>query len=814
MQSEPLVKEKSWDKSFEPPLYQKWKEDKLYSFDRGARKPLFSIDTPPPYVNTPVHIGQVTTYVLMDMFARFHRMTGHKVIFPLGLDRNGLPIEMAAEKKFNVRLNEVEREKFIEMCRTVLEESSATSTDSFLRCGIAFSSWKFGPNVGEAYMTDSPEYRSLTQATFIDMWNAGLIYESERTNNYCPGCRTTLADAEVDYIDVPTKFYDLAFKVKETGEEIIIATTRPELLGSCAVVIYNPADKRYAKLKGKHAIVPLFNKEVPIKDHPIADPEKGSGLVMMCSFGDLSDIRFFREMNLAPVYSIGADGRLNGNAGPAAGLNVKKGRAKIVEELQKAGLIRAAKDILHRTPICERSKDPIEFIAMKEFYAKQLDQRERMLKMADDLNFFAPESRKILIDWINSLAIDWPISRRRYYATEVPLWYCGKGHACVPPKGKYYRPWKERPPFDSCPQCGDRTFTGETRVLDTWFDSSITALYVLGYGRDDEFFKAHPQCTVRPQGKEIIRTWLYYTLLKCYLLTKKQIFRDAWINYHIVDGKGEKMSKSVGNVIDPQKVLDQFGAEPFRLWAATEGNLTQQDFRCANERIQGAGKSLNKLWNVAKYVSMFEKPKARPKILSPLDQWILNEVYGIARESKVSFENYDFHNPSIRLRHFLWDTFASHYVELSKNRAYNSAGNFTAEEQQSALWTLHECLNIFLKVMAPITPFITSKLYEGIYGADVHAEAFPVPTESFEMPFATADLEEMNSAIWKAKKDKGLSLKDEVIMATVHGKFKSIQHDLIHAHTIRKLDFGEFGLELPAAPAPKASPPKQPPGSQ
>ncbi|VVB73848.1 Isoleucine--tRNA ligase [uncultured archaeon] len=807
MQSEPLVKEKSWDKSFEPPLYQTWKEDRLYSFDRDSDKPLFSIDTPPPYVNTPVHIGQTTTYVLMDMFARFHRMTGHNIIFPLGLDRNGLPIEMAAEKKFKVRLNNTEREKFLEMCRTVLEESSATSTDSFLRCGIAFSSWKFGPEVGDAYMTDSPEYRAVTQATFIDMWNNGLIYESERTNNYCPGCRTTLADAEVDYIDIPTKFYDLAFKVKETGEEIIIATTRPELLGSCAMVIYNPADARYKKLAGKHAIVPLFNKEVPIKEHPIADIEKGSGLVMMCSFGDLSDIRFFREMNLAPIYSIGVDGRLNENAGPGAGLPVKKGREAIVAALQEKRLIRAAKDIMHRTPICERSKDPIEFIAMKEFYAKQLDQRDRMMKMADDLNFFAPESRKILIDWINSLSIDWPISRRRYYATEVPLWYCRKcEEPYVPPKGKYYRPWKERPPVKACPKCGHTEFIGEARVFDTWFDSSITALYILGYGRDDEFFIKHQQCTVRPQGKEIVRTWLYYTLLKCYLLTRKQIFRDAWINYHIVDNTGNKMSKSVGNVIDPQKILDQFGAEPFRLWAATEGNLTQQDFRCSNDRIIAAGKSLNKLWNVAKYVSMFQRPAERPKKLSPLDQWILNEIHGIAMESRVGFENYDFHNPSIRLRHFLWDTFASHYVELSKNRAYNSAGNFTKEEQESALWTLHECLNIFLRVMAPITPFITSKLYEEIYGADVHAESFPEPSgeEKFEVPFLTSELEEMNSAIWKAKKDKGLSLKDEVTFASIHEKFKIIKHDLVHAHTIRKLEFGEFKLDLPATPAPKA----------
>ncbi|MEM3408180.1 MAG: valine--tRNA ligase [Candidatus Micrarchaeia archaeon] len=795
--NEAKIKEKNWDKKFEQEMYEEIKTSPIYKFQENSNKPLFSIDTPPPYVNTPIHIGQLTTYVLMDMFARFHRMIGYNVIFPLGLDRNGLPIEMAAEKKFNVKLNQIEREKFLEMCKSVLEESSNTSTNSFLKAGVSFSSWEFGNKIGDAYMTDSPEYRALTQGTFIDMWNAGLIYESERTNNYCPGCRTTLADAEVDYVEIPTKFYDLAFTVKETGEEIIIGTTRPELLGSCAMVIYNPNDERYnKKLEGKHAVVPIFNKVVPIKAHPLANPEKGSGLVMMCSFGDLADIRFFREMNLTPIYSIGPDGKMNENAGPAAGLPVLKGREKIVSVLREQNKIRGEKEIMHRTPICERSKDPIEFIPMKEFYVKQVDLKEKMLEMANNMNFFSEESRKIMVDWINSISIDWPISRRRYYATEVPLWYCKNcNEVIVPPKGKYYRPWKENPPIEKCPKCGSKEFIGETRVFDTWFDSSITPLYILGYERHPDFFNSHKQCTLRPQGKEIIRTWLYYTVLKCYLLTGQQIFRDVWINYHIVDEKGNKMSKSLGNVIDPQKILEQFGAEPFRLWAVFEGNITEQDFRCSNERIQGAGKTLNKLWNIAKYVSMFPQVE-KPKNISPLDQAILNEFYSIVEDARIRFNNYDFHNPAIRIRNFIWETFASHYIELSKNRAYNSEGKFTEEEQSSAIWTLHEIMSNLLRLLAPIIPFATWKIYKEMYGRNVHAESFPTSGEIKELEFSFAELEEMDSKIWKAKKDNGLSLKDSIKLLEIPEKFRIIENDIINAHKVSELRYGKFNIVI------------------
>lgn len=786
----PKLREKRWSKELEREVYTRWKEEEVYRFRRDSDKPVYSIDTPPPYVNTPVHIGQATTYVLMDMFARYRRMMGYNVLFPLGLDRNGLPIEMAVEKRFKIRLRDVSREEFIEKCKVVLEESTLASTESFLRLGIGFNSWRLGTGIGEVYQTDSPDYRALTQETFIDMWEKGLIYEAEHINNYCPGCGTTIADAEIEYADLPATFNEIIFKVKETGEEIIIGTTRPELICTCAMVIYNPRDERYQHLEGKTAITPLFNKEVPIVAHPMAEMEKGTGLVMMCSMGDTSDIRFFREMNLTPVIAIDADGRMNSNAGFLEGLTVAEAREKMIEKLKEKGLLVAQRRILHRTPICERSKDAIEFIAMPEFYVKQVEFKEDMRKLADEINFYAPASKQILLNWINSVSIDWPISRRRYYATEIPLWYCKTcGEKILPPKGRYYQPWREAPPIKACPKCGGRGFVGEERVFDTWFDSSITPLYILKYSRDNDFFNKNSPCTLRPQGKEIVRTWLYYTLLKDYLLTGKCIFRDVWINYHIVDEDGRKMSKSRGNVIDPKDILDRFGAEPFRLWAAIEGNLDRTDFRCSFERIQGAGKTITKLWNVARFVSMFPYEGDKYE-LTPLDKWILREANELIELARERYESYNFHEPAIRIKHFLWETFASHYVELVKNRAYNRDNSFSREKQQGAVYALNYCLDIILKLLAPIVPMITYKIYMELRGRDIHFEEFPEP-ERYESPFSTREIEELNKSIWKAKKERNLSLKDEVKAAVLPSKFKAIAEDIAGTHRIRKISFGE-----------------------
>ncbi len=796
-----MLAETNWKKDLEKEIYEEWKNSKAYKFDSKTKKKIYSIDTPPPYVNAPVHMGHCTTYILMDMFARFKRMTGFEVLFPLGLDRNGLPIEVATEKKFNVRPGSIPREKFIEYCKKLLEEFSTKSTETFLRSGISFSSWEPGKNPGDIYFTDSDEYRKLTQSTFIDLWKKGLVYEDKRLNNYCPGCRTTVADNEVDHVDLKTFLNHVKFTVKgkegtkqvsgpvsnKGDEEIIIATTRPELLCTAGTVVYHPDDKRYQHLKGKKAIVPIYNLEIPIQPHPIAKPEYGSGIMFMSkSAGDQNAIRFLIEMKMEAESCITTEGKMDKNSGFLEGMKVEEARKTIIEKLEKEGFLVKKEEIIHSTPICERSKHAIEFITMPEYYVKQLDFLEDIRKLSDKINFYSKKNKQLLLDWISSVSIDWPVSRRRVYATEIPLWYCIKcGEAVVPPKGKYYQPWKDPPPINACAKCGGKEFRGEDRVFDTWFDSSISPLYILQFVENPEFFKRAFPATLRPQGKEIVRTWLYYTLLRCYQLTGKPVFDDVWIHYHILDGQGRKMSKSLGNVVDPAMLIDKFGAESVRLWAALEGNLVDTDFMCSEDKIQGNGKFLTKLWNVARFISGFgDVPKEQPK-LAVLDQWILSELNQLTEFSKEHFEEYDFHNSAVRLRHFVWEIFASHYLELVKARVYNTDSKFTKEEQESAIWTLNQVLDILLKLLSPIVPFITYKIYKDLRGKDVHMEKFPVAEKIEFKEFTVEELVEINAAIWKEKRDKNLSLKDGLDSFDIPKKFKDVERELVGMHGIK-----------------------------
>lgn len=796
--AEPRLKEKRWKKELEVDIRQDWRESKKFKFHPGSKKPVFSIDTPPPYVNAPVHIGQATVYTIMDMIARYKRMNGFNVLFPLGLDRNGLPIEVATEKKFNVSIDKVNRQEFINLCEKLLEDSSMKSLDSFYKLGHSYNSWKKGTDVGDLYHTDSKEYRRLTQSTFIDLYKKGMIYIDSKINNYCPKCKTTIADSEIAYENIHTHLNYVKFRVDQTGHEILIATTRPELLATCKLIIYNPEDERYKNLEGKTATVPIYGKKIPIKAHPYAKIEAGTGLVMMCSFGDYADVRLFRELKLKHTIAINTSGKMNNKAGFLEGLKVKEARKRMILELKSKGLIERQTTISHRTPMCERSKTPIEFIALPEYYLKQLDFKDDIRNISKKISFFAPRSKKILDNWIDTLSMDWAISRRRYYATEIPLWYCKNcNEVVVPPKGKYYRPWKEKSPVKKC-KCGSIEFVPELRVFDTWFDSSISPLYILQYERDLKFFSLSQPCSLRPQGKEIVRTWLYYTLLRCFQLTKKSIFENTWIHYHVLDEKGNKMSKSTGNIIDPKQVIDRFGAEPFRIWCALEGNITNTDLRCSFERIEGASKFLTKLWNVARFISVFDDSKKQSTYLLT-DRWILKELAKIVERTKEGYEKYDFHTPMIEMRNFIWEKFASHYIELVKQRAYNESGKFTVMEQRGAIDTLNKVLDTLLILLSPVACFITHKIYADLRHKEIENEDFPKPSTrdlKHKISFKTEDLIELNSYIWKKKKDKGLSLKTEIKHVSIPTKFKPLEKDIKAAHNIQKLTYGKMGVWL------------------
>ncbi len=776
----PKIKEKRWDPKLEPIIFNKWQKEGLFKFNKKTKKPLFSIDTPPPYVNIPVHIGHAYTYAWMDMIARFKRMTNFNVLFPMGLDKNGLPVEVQTEKELNISMHEIPREEFIKKCKEILKKCGDTSLDSFKKLGLSCNTWDLAYELSGRYDTDDPEYRRLTQETFIRLWKKGLIYEDVKSTNYCPVCRTTISDAEVEYEEGKAILSYIKFKIKGTGEEIVIATTRPELLCTCKIVLFNPTDEKYKNLKGKTATVPIFNLEVPIVSHPYAKPEFGTGLMMICSFGDYGDVRLFRELNLEPTYAIDKEGRMNNNAGKYNGLTVKEARERIIQDLKAQDLIQKQEEIDQRQPVCWRSKNPIEFIAMKEFYLKQVEFKDEILKITNQIKFFAPQSKQILLDWINSINIDWVISRRRYYGTEIPLWYCKKCNwIYVPEPGKYYKPWKEKCPLEKCPECGSKEFIGETRTFDTWFDSANSEIYILGYLWDKEFFKKNFPCTLRPQGKEIVRNWLYYTLLKAFLLFEAKSFENVWLHMHLVDEKGKKMSKSKGNVIDPQDVLKKYGTEAFRIWTCLEGDITRGDIRCSFERIEGTSKFLTKFWNVARFISIF--PITDKTRLTKTDEWILAELSSLIQKVRNKYENYSFSEAAIAIREFVWNLFASHYIELAKARAYGKASK---TEQASAWFTLHQCLKTISLLLSPIIPFITDHVWRTLYSKkSIHLEEFPESKWKIDLAKLTPKLREFNSKVWNEKKKKGLPLTHE-IKIKVPKELKLFEKDLKVMHNI------------------------------
>ena len=816
---EPKIQSTSWNPEIiENAILKKWEEyekgkDAYHFAIDDESKPAFVIDTPPPYPSgRPWHIGAAAHYAQIDMIARVARMNGKNVLFPIGIDRNGLPVEIYTEKKYKVRMRQMDRQKFLDLCKVALDDLEAEMIQIMKRMGLS-------GNFKEYYRTDSDEYRALTQTTFIELWKRGLVYLANRPNNYCPDCGTTIADAEIIYNEIPTKLVHMKFKVKKEEEEkenenntddtrIIVASTRPELLFACQAIIVNPEDDRYKHLQGSYVILPLFNREVSIVPHHSAKPEFGSGAVMVCSYGDQNDVQLFRELGLKEIVALNENGFTTEAAGQHyAGLRVTQARTKVIEDLKNAGLVEKEESITHRTPLCERSKTPIEIIPLQDYYIKQLEFVPQLKELAFKLKFRPDMHRQILLKWLDSINIDWPVSRRRFYGTEIPIWYCNacKAPNLAPSDGKYYRPWKDKPPFEKCEKCGygDSGFTGEDRTFDTWMDSSISPLYVTKFGKDKKMFDYAYPTAIRPQAKDIIRTWLHYTMLRCVQLTGKIPWNEAWIMGYGVDEKGEKMSKSKGNVIDPFPVIQKYGADTFRFWSASEANLGY-DFRCSEQRIAGAQKFLSKLWNIGRFLSSFEVIEERPQHLEPSDRWILAELAQLVKECRRGYSDYNFFIPANAIREFTWHLFAAHYIEMVKGRAYatinsshsnNSNNDDEHMGKRSALYTLHRCFSTILSLIAPVIPFIVEELWTKMYSNEttIHRQAmFRIEEgeEDAEMTKYTKHIIDFNSMVWNKKKEtisketgKPLSLKDPIDIS-VPSELEQFREDLKTMHNL------------------------------
>jgi valyl-tRNA synthetase len=771
----PKLEATSWNPGLEEEIRRIWETENSFVFQPHAdKKRNFVMDTPPPYPSgKPWHPGALTQYSQIDMVARSARMRNYRVLYPVGIDRNGLPVEIATERKYRIQLRKTPREEFIGLCKHALDDIEAYMIDLLKKMGVS-------GDFENKYRTDSEEYRKLTQWSFIESWNKGLVYIANRPNNYCTDCGTTIADAEIEYEELPTYLVTNRFQIKDSDEELLVATTRPELLEACQLVIVHPDDDRYKKFVGKSVIVPIFGKEVQVAAHKSVDMNFGTGAVMICSYGDYHDVQLFRELRLKEIVAIDTDGKMTPAAGKYAGMAIKDARSQIIQDLQEAKIAVKVEQIQHRTPLCERSHTAIEIIPMEEFYLKQLDFLSKLRKLAKKMEFHPDEHRQILFNWMDSLTTDYPISRRRYYATEIPIWYCTKcNEPHLPKPGKYYRPWRDPAPFKKCKKCGNTKFVGEMKTFDTWMDSSISALYITKRTKNIRFYRSTYPTTIRTQGKDIVRTWLYYSLLRCYLLTGRAPFKHAWVGGLGQDAKGRAMRKSLGNFVDPEPLLQKYGTDNFRFWGASEANLGY-DFRLSEDRIAGAGKFLTKLWNTARFIGSFPEPKSAT--LTPADKWIMTELNKLIRESMKGYQDFNMYVPATKIREFLWNVFAAHYIEMVKSRAYGDAG--TEKERDAARYTLHYVMRSILLLLAPIVPHVTDYIWRRLYSAStIHLEKFP-KTKTYKIrPGVTQTLTEFNVEVWKVKREKGIALK-ESIQIEVPRKLRPYLTDLTRMHHI------------------------------
>ena len=825
----PRLNEKRWSVDLEKKIQSEHSANheeysKRYGFNPDSGKEIFVIDTPPPYPSGTWHIGAVAQYSMIDVIARSQRLLGKEVYFPWGVDRNGINIEFTVEKNTKRKMKTYDRAEFLQLCEQTIEEFTQAMRNTARRVGLSC-------DFDREYLTDAPDYRSVTQSIFVELFKNGTIIEDLRPNIYDPVEGTTIADAEVERLQRKTKLVDVKWEL-DNGSELIISTTRPELICACGVVVVHPDDERYQHLIGQKIKlpIPVSGREdfVEIKTHPSVKSEFGSGVLMVCSFGDQNDVAVFRELGLTPFQAINLEGCMTDLAGQWSGLTVLEARKAIIDHLESNGQISQIVEREQEVPVSERGKNPVEIILLKEWYVRQTHIQDRMKELIEEITFHPVRNRQFLLDWMDNISIDWPISRRRWYHTEIPIWYSAdEKYVIVPPSGSYVQPWREQPPSgsrvldretrqdvgsfeDMSDELGE--ITGEEKVFDTWMDSSNSNLFVSGYLNQPEIFEKSFPTALRPQGKEIVRTWLYYTLLKSALLLDKPGFQHVWIDGLGMDPWGRKMSKSLGNGIDADSVLEcgaggrtgswkvkgpektvnlkanKIGSECFRLWKACDAQVGD-DFQINPEEIeQRYFGVLTKLFNVARFASQFDVPSDLDNVPDDLnieDEWILYEFNNIMTEVKSSWENLDIYTATQALKTFGTGILPSHYLEMVKSRLYDG--------DAKAAWTIHRIVRDFLSAFSPICPFFTHHISQTIYGISaVDIDKFPhnpLDTKYDQargdlLKSKTFDLQAFNGEVWSTKKENGISLNQPISGISIPDNLSEFTEILTSMHSL------------------------------
>jgi valyl-tRNA synthetase len=742
-----------------------------------------------------MHMGHAFAFSQQDFIARYKKMRGFNVFHPMGFDNNGLATALMVEKKKGIKQKNFSRDDFTKLVLKETAEEEKKMRAAFEGIGISFD-WSL------LYRTIDDLARKTAQYSFLDLHRQGRLYQKDAPTMWCPSCETAVAQAELEDREIESTFNDIVFKTRQ-GKEVIIATTRPELLPACVAVFVHPTDSRYKDLVGKTLKVPLFDLEVPVKEDLRADPEKGTGIVMCCTFGDQTDMEWYFAHNLPLRIAITADGKMNGLAGKYKGLGLAEARKAIIGDLKKEGLLKGQKPIRHAVNVHERCKTEMEILPSKQWFVKYLDLKDEYIVKADALEWVPAFMKARYDNWIKGLQWDWCISRQRYYGIPFPVWYCKKCREVklASEKELPVDPLKDRPK-GSC-KCGSTEFVGEEDVLDTWFTSSLTPQINCRWVDDKNFFEKMFPMDLRPQGHDIIALWAFNTIVKALFHQKQLPWKSITINGWALDPKGKKMSKSLGNVIRPEEMIQKYCADALRYWAGLP--VLGEDVPFMEKEMVAGKKFVTKLYNASRFVEMVSK-KARPAklekaALEPEDRAVLSKLNRLIKESTEAFDRFEFSKVLNPVRNFFWLEFADFYIEGVKTRAYNEkdkTGPLAAAVLEEVLWKT-------ILMLSPFIPHATEEIAQAslkkrLGEKSIHLEKWPEADEKMldekaENGWGLANLviAEMRKQKSQAKKPLNTPIKKAVV--AVEGELEGFEGLVKRTMAVERLEVRK-GKEL------------------
>ena len=772
----------------------RWVEANRYAYDADVADPdtAFSIDSPPPTVSGSLHWGHVYGFTLQDFVARFNRMRGKQVYFPFGYDDNGIASERLAEDELGVRHQDYGRREFQEMTREVCDRYEAEFTEKMQSLGISID-WE------QTYQTISPAVKRVSQLSFVDLYEQGREYRQRAPAIWCPECETAISQVETEDDEQPSHFHDIAFSIGGSEETFTISTTRPELLPACVAVFVHPDDDENQYLVGETAEIPLFGQEVPIIEDERVDMETGSGIVMCCTFGDQTDIEWYQAHDLDLRIAIDESGTLTDVAGEYEGLSADEAGEAIVEDLDEAGALLDRRSITHTVNVHERCGTGIEFLVKEQWYVELLDKREEYLAAGREMDWYPEKMFTRYRNWIEGLQWDWAISRQRSSGIPFPVWYCDDcDHAVIADKADLpVDPLADDPPVETCPACGHDEFVPEDDVFDTWATSSLTPLINAGWDWDDEaeeFTFENPelyQFDLRPQGHDIISFWLFHTVVKCYEHTGEVPFDTVMINGMVLDENREKMSKSKGNVVDPDEVVSKFPVDAARYWAA--GSAVGDDLPYSETGLRAGEKLLRKLWNASKLVESLVADAPDVDVasfdhddLTELDRWLLASLDREIEQLTDWFESREFSKARDGLRGFFWHTFCDDYLEIAKQRIRSDDAGAAAD---SAAYTLEVAHRRFLKLFSPILAHATEELWHDMHDEEsVHTSGWPEPLGVDADVTAGETAMAVVGALRKYKSSAQLPMNEPLARVDVWGDISGFEADISGVMHVRELN--------------------------